>query len=795
LKDVWQIEREATPFDTMRATLESYGRLAPDDDRVWLGLGRLAIREGRWEEAAGWLRRCLERRPDPPVWRTWLEWARGADRPDEVLRAYRNLGPKDHRAAERLATRAWLARSLSDEPRERQLLAQLLAIEPRDPTALERAAVLAQNAGDVSQAAELRRRKTEVDEALLRYRPLLLRDRHPADARFRAAIGQVAEAAGRPLDALVWYGLAVRGSGKVGEAGLARVAQGQSASRAAAAAVVEDQFDDLAALVARKGSTVRAVARAGRPDFVDAADSAGLRFVYENGQTSIHQLPERMGGGLAIFDYDGDGWLDVYAVQGGRFSSVSGRGGSGDRLYRNRGDGTFQDATETTNLGGCHGGYGHGVTIGDYDNDGWPDVFVTRFGLYALYRNQGDGSYEDVTEPSGLAGARGWPTSAAFADLDGDGDLDLYVCHYVAWDAANPRICRDARASAYISCNPLLLESEPDRLYRNDGGRFVDVSAEAGIADRTGRGLGVLAADLDGDDRVDLYVANDMTANFLWRNRGEMQFEEIGHQAGVAANASGGYQAGMGIACGDLDRDGRVDLAVTNFYGESTSFFRNLGQGLFCDDSRAVGLAGASRQLLGFGVVFLDFNNDGYLDLASANGHVDDFRPHFPYEMRAQLLAGSASGRLDDISDRAGAPWKRVYMGRGLAAGDLNHDGRTDLALLAHNRPLVYMENRSEAGHFLDVILEGTASNRDAVGARVAVWAGGMRQVAVRFGGGSYQSASDRTLHIGLGTMDRIDVMEVRWPSGRTDRFEGLRADACYWVSEGRSGSVRVAAW
>ena len=280
---------------------------------------------------------------------------------------------------------------------------------------------------------------------------------------------------------------------------------------------------------------------------------------------------------------------------------------------------------------------------------------------------------------------RDWPTSAALADLDGDGDLDLYVCHYAAWDIDNPRLCRNPANNAYINCSPLDSAALPDHLFRNDGGRFVDVTAEAGIVDRDGRGLGVVAADLDDDGRVDLFVANDSSANFLFRNIGGMRFEEVGHSAGVAGNASGAYQAGMGVAAGDLDGDGLVDLAVTNFYGESTTFYRNLGGGNFTDATASVGLAVASRRLLGFGVAIFDADNDGRLDLASANGHVNDLRPNYPYQMPAQLLVGGIDGRLTDASDRAGEPWTVPGLAAALAVGDLDNDGRLDVLILSHN--------------------------------------------------------------------------------------------------------------
>ena len=361
--------------------------------------------------------------------------------------------------------------------------------------------------------------------------------------------------------------------------------------------------------------------------------------------------------------------------------------------------------------------------MGDIDNDGHADLFLTRWRSYALYRNKGDGTFEDATERLGLGGARGWPTSSAFADLDDDGDLDLYVCHYLAWDPEHPTLCHGPRApsdpAGTLTASPAPSRPEPDHLFRNDGDRFVDVSEEAGIAagDRDGRGLGVVAADLDGDAKVDLFVANDMTPNLLFRNLGGMKFEEIGIASGAGSNAGGGYQAGMGIACGDLDGDGRPDLVVTNFHGESVTLFQNLGDDLFIDRTASAGLAAPTRFMLGFGASFLDADDDGRLDLALANGHVNDFRPAVPYAMPAQLFLGIGDGRMVDASGRAGACWSVPRVGRGLAVGDLDNDGRQDVLILPQDGPLAYLHNLGPGGHFLTLGLGGTASNRDAVGA------------------------------------------------------------------------------
>jgi hypothetical protein len=276
-----------------------------------------------------------------------------------------------------------------------------------------------------------------------------------------------------------------------------------------------------------------------------------------------------------------------------------------------------------------------------------------------------------------------------------------------------------------------------------------------------------------------------MSANYLFRNLGGFRFEDTALTSGAVASSSGGYQSGMGVACGDLDGDGRPDLAVTNYFGESTTFFRNLGRGMFADDSTAIGMAVPSRYMLGFGLAFLDVDNDGRLDVLSANGHVSDYRPVFPWKMPVQLLTSGTGGRLADASSKAGDPFRKLLLGRGLAVGDLDNDGAVDAVVVSQNDPLVYLHNHTEGGHWLTIRLEGTRSNRDGVGARVVVEAGGVRRTALRIGGGSYQSANDPRLHFGLGPAGRIERIEVRWPSGGVDRYDGLTADRAYHLREG----------
>ncbi len=808
LRSLWLIDSSVLMMDQVRATVEQAARKAPDDDRVWLARANLALLSGQFPEAARWLDSCRNRRPeDPVVWRAWLRWARAADSIEEARRALAHLPAERFSLAEMLALRAWFANREGHADQERTALEQLIDHAPGDTQALERLAVLAAESGQSWRARELHRRQADIHRARERYLRLL--EPGKTITQF-TELASLAEELGRGFEARGWWFLAARSQpGPVATSAVERLGLPRPDPHLPAGKTLAFHLGDVAGWPvnkpassaggpapaphpSRRAAEVATVVSA--PEFRDDAASAGLRFVFDNGRSSLRQLPETMAGGVGLLDYDNDGWLDVFVVQGGPFPPQPIQPPNGDRLFHNRGDGTFEDATERSGLARMAGGYGHGVAVGDVDNDGRPDLFLSRWRSYALYRNRGDGTFEEITDRAGLGGDRDWPTSAAFADLDNDGDLDLYVCHYLVWDAEHPTLCERPTKSGvaidpdrrYDYCMPNPFPARPDHLFRNDGGRFVDVTAQAGIVDRDGRGLGVVAADLDEDGWIDLFVANDSTANYLWHNRGGMKFEEAGVASGVACNAQGAFQSGMGTAVGDLDGDGLPDLTVTNFYGESTTFFQNLGQGLFADRTTAIGLAGPSRYLLGFGIVLLDANNDGQLDLVQTNGHVDDHRPDFPLEMPGLLLIGGDQGRLVDATPRAGPVWTVPRLGRALAAGDLDNDGRLDLVSVPQNTPLVFFHNQtaSAGGHAVSFLLEGTKSNRDGVGTVVTVTAGGRRRRAWRYGGGSYQSASDSRLHFGLG-QDRIDGVEVRWPSGRVARFAHLEVDRCYRLKEG----------
>jgi hypothetical protein len=776
LRRLYILEESAFPLDYMKGV---FNRGDSRDDRVWLGQANAAIWEGRLDEAVRRLDACEKRRPrDQAVWLGRLSLAMADRDPIAAGHAVEHLDTTWFLPFELLRLRAWFASFGGDDEAEQRSLQALLVEEPGNTAALARLAELATAAGQVPEAEAFRRRQSEKIRLRERYTQLLMGE---AAGRHAAELARLARELGRPVEA--------RGCDLIhlGRAAAEPLWPGPSAKTPAPAAprslagTVGDLLPTTGTPSTRRSTGHTPIV----PAFTDDADEAGLRFFHDNGHTSDPPPPtEAMCGGVGVLDYDGDGWLDVYVVQAGPFSPADSARPDGDRLFRNRGDGTFEDATARSGLAAHRSGYGHGVAVADYDNDGRPDLFVTRWRSYALYRNKGDGSFEDVTAHAGLDGERDWPTSAAFADLDGDGDLDLYVCHYLVFDPSHPLRCNHADSPGY--CMPLDYASLPDHAFRNDGGRFFEVTARAGFADPAGRGLGVVAADLDDDNKIDLYVANDMSANYLFHNLGGFRFEETGQVSGAAASADGLYKSGMGIACGDLDGDLTLDLAVTNFYSESTTFFRNLGSALFVDHTAPIGLQGPSRPLLGFGAAFLDVNNDGWLDFLSTNGHVQDLRPRIPWTMPMQLMLGGPDGRLTDVSDRAGAPFRELHLGRGLAVGDFDNDGLLDAVVVNQNQPLVYLHNRTDrTGHYVRFRLEGTRSNRDAVGARVTISCGERRRLGERIGGGSYQSANDPRLHFGLGGCRWIDSVEVRWPSGHVDRHGGLDVDREYRLREG----------
>jgi tetratricopeptide (TPR) repeat protein len=508
LRDLAQLDFEPIPVQAVRALLENTLTTSQGDIGHTLALADLATQTGRPEDARRWLDLCLRRRPrDPAVVRAWLDWAVAASRPDEAIRALQVLPDEALDADEPAALDAWFASLSGDAAKEGRALRAILGREPGDIRAIERLTVLAAREGKAEEVARLHDLKAEVNRDRESYVEAL----SSRDYALRSAeLARIADRLGRRFEARGWAILAAFDAPDDPDL-RAILDRSGAGGRGLAVADLRSAWGYLS----HTGRSTAPPAVAGAPGprltFTDDAEAVGLSFSYRNGRSFFEQLPETMGGGVALLDFDGDGWLDVFVVQGGTFPPSDESPSDGDRLFHNRGDGTFEDVSESSGLGGSRG-YGHGAAVGDVDGDGWPDLFVTRWRGYGLYLNRGDGTFEDVTAPWGLAGDRDWPTSAAFADIDGDGDLDLYVCHYLVWATDPPRLCPHPTRPGHTACAPHDFPALPDHLFRNDGGRFVDVTAEAGIVDSDGRGLGVAAADLDADGRVDLFVANDTTA-------------------------------------------------------------------------------------------------------------------------------------------------------------------------------------------------------------------------------------------------------------------------------------------
>lgn len=505
--------------------------------------------------------------------------------------------------------------------------------------------------------------------------------------------------------------------------------------------------------------------------FEDVTEAAGLSFTHVHGGSGRRYMVETMGSGGGFIDIDADGWLDVFLLQGAALPGYTEAAPLASRLFRNRRDGTFEDVTARSGLGET--GYAMGTCFGDIDNDALVDVYVTAFGPDRLFRNRGDGRFEEITREAGISNPR-WGAGCAFADYDRDGFLDLFVVNYVEATVANHRRCGTSQLPMY--CHPDVYAGVPDLLYRNRGdGTFEEVGAAAGVRiddPNEAKGLGVLWLDYDDDGWLDAYVANDSTRNFLFRNQGDGTFREVGASAGVAYDDLGRTQAGMGVSAGDVFGTGRMDLVVTNLDFEANTVYRNLGGGLFEDATTSSGLAGTSATQVGFGVSFVDADNDGDLDLVVANGHIidniADINPSLAYAQRDQLFANDGAGTFIEVAAAEAGPWfETASVSRGLAAGDFDNDGSRDLLVTVSHGPARLLRNVAGAGgRWIAVRLLSRFGGRDAVGARVRLFAGDLERVAEVRAGSSYLAQEDGRLHFGLGQRTRIDRLEIRWPEG-----------------------------
>jgi hypothetical protein len=524
-----------------------------------------------------------------------------------------------------------------------------------------------------------------------------------------------------------------------------------------------------------------------RAQFTDVTESAGIKFVHFKGNQGISINLEEFGPGVCVADFDGDGWQDIYFVNG---RDRYGRGiAAKNALYRNNGDGTFTDVTDQAGVPGT--GYGLGCAWGDYDNDGFPDLFVTQYGNNVLYHNNGDGTFTDVTAKAGVAGRESGPfhAGAVFFDYDRDGRLDLYVGSYVALSSKSTRYC-DIGA-VLSSCPPSVYPGSPNALYHNNGdGTFRNVSVASRILRPGGKNLSVGAADYDNDGWPDLFVANDGLRAYLFENLHNGKFQERGEEAGMAYNVYGQTMAAMCISLGDYDNDGWLDLYISDFQKNSDHLWHNSGKGYFDEVSGEAGITLPTRNVLSFGGGFLDYDNDGWLDLFIANGHVypeiEQVSPDIRYKQHNTLFHNERNGKFEEASVAGGLDVLPPRAARGVAFADFDNDGYTDIVVANNGDPPTLLRNTgSHKNHFVNFKLVGTKSNRDALGARIRVISGNISQIREIAGGGSYLSQSDLRANFGLGEMIVASSVEVTWPSGLHQAFHDVPADRFYLILEG----------
>jgi hypothetical protein len=526
--------------------------------------------------------------------------------------------------------------------------------------------------------------------------------------------------------------------------------------------------------------------------FTDVTAALGLSFEYVASHTSKKYLIETMGSGVALLDYDNDGRLDIFVVNGASLSDPTQKGAipqkagpkDWNRLYHQKKDGTFEDVTEKAGLEGV--GYGMGVAVGDYDNDGFEDLYVTAYGGNKLYHNNGDGTFTDLTQKAGIGGS-GWSTSAAWVDLDGDGFLDLIVLRYLQWDF-DDIWCGERREGYRAYCHPDSFRAIAPLVYHNDGkGHFTEITEKVGLA-QPAKGLGIAFADYDRDGHLDLFFANDSMPEFLYHNKGDGRFEEVALSSGVALDGEGHSYAGMGVDFADYNNDGLPDLFVTDLASQMYAVYRNNGDGTFAYDSYPSGIGRISLKHSGWGMRFLDYDNDGWKDLLITQGHdLDTIQLTFP-DLRYKepmLLVRNTSKGFVDVSAQAGGIFQKAWVGRGLAIGDIDNDGRVDAVVTSNDGTLYVLRNASQTqNHWLTLELIGHQSNRDAIGAEVKLVTAKGSQWATVTPAGSYLSSSDKRIHFGLGSETAAERIEIHWPSGIRQTLKDIRSDQILQVQE-----------
>lgn len=763
--------------------VERFVTTRPDDPwlrRLW-GLALLA--RGRPAEALPQLEFAAQSFDDDPVGRFALaecKMALGTLAPDFDILGTRPARNPD--AARWWVFRSRLALAWGEEEEAVASLGHAVELDPRNSEAHHRLAQALLQRGDREAARPHLDRAEALGIADDRLRTELRRVmRGDGDVAAFRSLAQLCLEAGMTVEARDWSALASQ-----------RGSTDSVVGRGSAHAEPEDRGPTIALSRPRLRSQRTEISSAREPvasaagtriRFEEVAKSAGLIYHYDCGQTPNLFVGDTMGGGVGLIDYDGDGWLDIYFVNGCSLPVDPAHPPQPNRLFRNLGGMRF---VETTGHAGIAGrGYGMGCAVGDFDQDGRDDLFVTGLSGTILYRNRGDGTFEDLTTRAGVHSAR-WSTAAGFADLDMDSDLDLYVVTYLDADPRDGLECRD-RSGRLIHCQPERFAAQRDHLFQNNGdGTFTDVSREAGIDQSEGRGLGLAIADFDGDDRLDIFVANDGTANHLFRNLGGLRFEDVAITAGAAYDAMGQPTASMGVVADDLNADGNIDLLHTNFINQGSTLRWNGGQGFFVDGSLAANLAVPSRSRTGWGVAAADFENDGDLDLFVANGHVDD-QPwlNTPMAQLPQLFVADDTGRYQEAGAEASPYLTRRVTGRGLAAGDLDHDGRMDLVIVHRDGPAAILHNQSNGGHWLGVQLRSKQYATRPIGARVTCQAGGRSMVRWITSGTSYLASSDPRIFFGLASSAMVEELKVRWPSGREQSWSNLAADRIIELGEG----------
>jgi enediyne biosynthesis protein E4 len=524
--------------------------------------------------------------------------------------------------------------------------------------------------------------------------------------------------------------------------------------------------------------------------YTNVRSRAGINFLQDSTATDQKYYLETMGSGVGWIDYDGNGLLDLYLVQSAATDIYKPSRPLRSALYRNNGDGTFTDVTQKAGVDAA-GLYGQGVAVGDFDNDGFPDLYVTGYGRSILFRNRGDGTFTDVTDKAKVANTGGWGTSAGWFDYDRDGYLDLLVCNYIEWSPQNNLWCGDHKPGYRAYCHPDNYKGQRLKLYHNNhDGSFTDVSEKSGVGVPEAKGMGVVLADFNNDGWPDIAVANDTWQNFLFLNQHDGTFRDISFASGVAASEDGRYEAGMGIDAADVDGDGWPDLYITHLNQELNRLYRNNHDGTFDDVTYACGIGNSAVNLSGVSMKFFDYDNDGWTDICQVNGamldNVNLYHPQVSYQEPKLMFRNLGGGKFQKAAEQLGPDFMRPVAGRGMAVADYDNDGDLDVAINNRGDYTELLRNDGgNANNWLQVFLIGTRSNRDAVGARLRLTSEGFTQVKQRQGGGSYMSASDPRIHFGLGTRKTIESLEITWPSGAVQKLDKIPLNQIIAVREG----------